>query len=272
VTAPILGIDASTYQGPRGMSFARFEALHAAGVRFGIFRATINATVDASCKVNLARADKLGWAVGSYHFLYPGNADTQAELYAKHCGDGLAVLDVEQSGVTRRDVKDFVRRFRELRPKRPLGCYTSEGAWGHLTGNADGADLFDYLWQARWTQLGTNERSDLPAAPPRAGFGGWRTAELWQYGAFRVKGYPAIDGNAWYGTLAELRALGTVPRPPLEERPRYREAYAAMLEAAEGAVTLVADPVGTGPAWAKGVADARHDAILALGALHVVEP
>ena len=267
---PILGIDASVCQGARGMSFKRFKDLGDAGVGFGIFRATIGTNVDSSVRTNTSRANKAGWVTGTYHFLFPGNGASQAETYAKHCGDGLAILDVEQSGVSWRDVKDFVRRFRELRPRMPIGCYTSEGAWRNLTGNADGEALFDYLWQARWTQLGTNDVTDLPASAPRAGFGGWRKAPLWQYGAFRVRGYPIIDGNAWYGTLDELRALGKAARPPVEERLKYVQAYNGMVTNAEVDTASSLSPAGSGVAWDKGVADARIDIAEAVGGLHTI--
>lgn len=261
--SPILGIDASRYQGEHGMSFQRFDALHDAGVRFGIFRATIGTSADASCATNMARADKRGWVTGTYHFLLPGNPEDQAEAYVRRIGVGLAVLDVEQSGVRWADVKAFVERFRALRPGRPIGCYTSEGAWRKLTRNADGEGLFDYLWQARWTQLGTNESSDLPQVPPRAGFGGWKITPLWQYGAFRVRGYPAIDGDAWYGTLEDLADLGRRPRPPLEERPRYLEGHATMLEAIIAAAARVPAPDGSF-AYDRGARDAKEAAMAAL--------
>lgn len=264
---PILGIDASLYQGSRGMSHRRFKALNHRGVRFGIFRASIGNGRDSSCATNLRRAKALGWEAWTYHFLTPGDAASQAETYAAVCGNGLCVLDVEQSGVNFKDVKAFVARFRELKPNRPLACYTSEGAWHSLTNNADGNELFDVLWQARWTQLGTNEVSDLPPAPPRAGFGGWRTTPLWQYGAFRSQQFAIIDGDAFYGTREQLTQLGSDLRPPITERPNYRLGYnAAVVEALAMVPSLVIPDGPPGPAYPRGVEDAKVDITDAIGA------
>ena len=89
MTTPILGSDASKGQGANGMSFQRFDDLHAAGVRFGVFRATIGTVADASYPVNARRAAKLGWAVGGYHFLYPGDGRGQADAFSGALLDGI---------------------------------------------------------------------------------------------------------------------------------------------------------------------------------------
>jgi hypothetical protein len=269
----ILGIDASTYQGTRGMSFARFAALDDAGARFGLFRASCGTAPDHSVAPNLDRAHARGWITGTYHFLLPGGAAAQADVYAKRSGTNLCVLDVEQAGIRRADVVAFVERFRELRPDRVLLAYTSAYKWRALTGNMDGPALFDGLWNALWTERGTDAVSDLPAEAPLARYGGWRTADIWQYGAFRVKGYPAIDGNAYYGTLDELRGLGKPEPPiPLVERPRYRRAYNEQLDQAVRCVSMGTTPPGTGPTWQAGIEAARKDAQEALAGLRLDEP
>ena len=271
----ILGVDASKYQGLSGMSHQRFDSLDDAGVRFGIFRATIGTQRDRSCEENLKRAKGRGWVFGTYHFLVPGDTDAQAEAYAAQLksfgvyGDGLAVCDVEQAGLTSTMVRRFVRRFRELRPDQPLGCYTSSYKWRSLTGNMDGADLFDYLWNALWTQRSTRGKEDLPDTPPRVRYGGWKEARLWQYGMFRAQGV-RLDGNAFYGTIDELRDLGIKKAPPLKERPNYRKGYNAVIEKALGSVWT--NPASNGPAYDLGEKDAADDLRERIKDLRIGEP
>lgn len=263
----ILGIDASTYQGPTGMSFSRFQNLDDAGVRFAGFRASIGTVGDDSFRTNLNRAEKQGWKSAGYHYLVPGVAAAdQARLFATRLGkDVPGWLDVEQSGLNRKHVTDFVRTFRDLKGEHFLGVYTSSYKWRSITGNMDGADLFDGLWNALWTERGTNGPEDLPAQAPKPRYGGWRKADIWQYGLFRPDGGTPLDGNVFYGTETDLDILFTAKqKPPLEERPNYVKGYA---DATAAVLRYLADgPTLPGEAWAykKGVADARDDLIAAV--------
>ena len=254
---PIIGIDISIYQWPQGVPFGILGRLHRMGVRFLIGRATIGTTPDKSFPPNRKRADARGWVPGGYHFLYPGvNAVAQAEAYLRVLDQTggprlLCELDVETNRGERptiRQVDSWVERFRKEHPRQPLGLYTSRSIWGSY-GNPDITDLgFDYIWQALWPR-GVNTPADLPERPP-AGFGGERRTPLWQWGSLEVKSPTSdrvirLDGNAWYGSLAELEALTRPERPPLVERPAYRMAYNDTIGAALQALAGLALPGGT---------------------------
>lgn len=269
-----LGIDISHYQGIRGMSFARFGRLHAAGVRFMFARASIGEARDRAFVANIARARKQGWVVGAYHFLQPGDVERQAEVFAAAARNLPAWLDVEQSGLTRGHVTRFTRRFRQLRPDGFLGVYSSSSKWRALTGNMDGTELYDGCWNALWTEKGTDERSDLPATEPRPRWGGFRDALIWQYGAFHDAPRRYVDGDAWYGDGIEaLRvALGQRPAVPMDERPKRRRAYNDQLEAYRRSIAAALAIPGTGAAWSDGVTDARADVLEAIDGLVLGEP
>lgn len=260
----ILGIDASYWQGPQGMSFMRFEGLDDDNIRFGVFRASIGTAHDDSFTANIARAEKYGWERAGYHFLVPSiSAADQAVVFANRLGkDICGWLDVEQNGLTRKHVTEFVRTFRDIKGDHFLGCYTSEYKWRTLTGNLDGADLFDGLWNANWTEKNTNGPEDLPARQPRVRYGGWRQADLWQYGLFRPENSTPLDGNAFYGSEGDLKLLFTARRKaPLMERPNYIKGYDDTIAAV---LKYLADgPVLDSSNWVykKGVAEARADLI-----------
>lgn len=254
---PLIGIDISIYQWPQGVPFGIQGRLHRMGVRFLIGRATIGTTPDKSFPPNRARAAARGWVPGGYHFLYPGvDPERQAEAYLRVLDQTggprlLCELDVETNRGERprlRDVDQWVERFRKEHPKQPLGLYTSRSIWGSY-GNPDITSLgFDYLWQALWPR-GVKTPADLPERPP-TGFGGERRTPLWQWGSLEVKSPTSdrtirLDGNAWYGSMAELEALTRPERPPLVERPAYRMAYNDTIGAALTALAGLALPGGT---------------------------
>lgn len=293
MSTPILGIDASKWQGLKGLPDAHWRALKDKGVAFAICRASIGTMWDPSFPYNRERAEKHGIVFGAYHFLEQG-IDTQAQAasFVRHIDKTggapgvIAVLDVEWSAgedpLTWNRVRGFGREMRSGLPKdHPRVIYSAE-VYIRAMGNPDLRPLFDQLWQARWccTNPPVNGVEDLPARPPRAGFGGFSgRPPLWQFGAFhyRVNGRrDSIDGNAWYGTLEELEALSNPPATPvpIEERPRYRQAYNLVVTGSASAAAAVPDPVdpGHGPAWAAGIEAAREDVESALSGLVIADP
>ena len=142
----------------------------------------------------------------------------------------------------------FLRRIRQKAPRAERWVSSSAGYW-HSIGNPDVNGLADALWQARWDgERHTCKRHDLPKRPPRAGFAGFGSTPLWQFGALKVmvKGKRrSIDGNAFYGTEAELRKAftGRRPRPPIKERPRYIECYDDAID--EALDLLAPSPIST---------------------------
>lgn len=216
----ILGCDMSAYQGSTGASTTLFNNIHAAGGRWGIFRASIGLDTDTAFATNRTRGLAKGWVVGAYHMLYRAglvSLDEQAHLLVNRMtdtggvSDCLAVVDIEIGGVHWADVQGFVAAFRTYAPNHPLGIYTRSSFWGGI-GNPNGAAIVDYLWDARWP--GGLNPANLPAIPPTGGYGHWpRPVPMWQFGPI----IPRIDGNAWYGTLDALKSLGSPtdgPPPP----------------------------------------------------------
>jgi hypothetical protein len=227
----------------------------------------------------------MGWVAGAYHFLYHGNGAKQAESYVAAVKatpggfkDLLAVVDVEWAATRDQsprwqDVVDFIHRFRQLVPNHPIGIYTAAGYWGSsFIGNKDGASLADFLWQARWIDGDPLKDITLPPAPPRAGFGGWKVEPLWQWGPIRFDG-KVYDGNAFYGSMDELKALtGTKERLPIPERPNYRLGYNAAVGAALGQTRSLETPSGpAGPAYTAGATEAAADVQQALADLRIKE-
>lgn len=283
----VLGTDWSAHQGARGVSDALIRKCHAGGVRFLLNRASLAQTYwDASLVSNVTRAEEKGWVTGGYHFLHHGNAAGQAESFTESMQrlpggltGRLAVVDVEWAGKNRTDwprtsdVREFIAQFREFAPRHPIGIYTAEGYWTNaMIRNADGEELADYLWQARWIDPDPITNVTLPDRPPRAGFGGWGRSPLWQWGLLRV-GTRGVDGDAFYGSLDELRAYGGWQWKPIPERKNYRLGYNAMLKDSCDLVNDAPVPDGpAGPAFPAGVQDAREDAIIRLERMVIPEP
>lgn len=290
-----LGVDVSHWQGENGLPIAQRDRLVEGGVEFAIFKISESTGfVDPAADENIRRARAVGLLVGVYHFLTGGMGRAQARHFlqtAKRLNGGtlanlLLVVDVEAAPWARnpraRDVRRFVSVVNKAAPKNSLVIYTGEGYWRAI-GNPDMAPHVDGLWQARWDGARhTLEDPNLPAFPPRAGFGGWGgRPPLWQYGQLHYvadgQGH-AIDGNVFYGSDAELRDLFTTrkPRPDVSERPKYVAGYNAMVGEADAELPYLADPpyaldpdAPPHPVWTSGVDEAREDIAAAVKALRI---
>ena len=264
---PELFVDISHWQGEPGLADSAFAQLKKCGVRAVIIKATQGTSwVDVSFATNLQRARKHGLLVGCYHFAdgKPGKAQAQhfistvRKINGGNLKDLLLVMDVERNpgaggnakAVT---VRSFAKEVQRVARRNTLLCYTAAGYWSQI-GNPDLADLFDGLWQARWDgQKHTCKASNLPAKPPRAGFGGWTTARFWQFGSYRF-GTRKMDGNAFYGSLAKMRDLfetSAPVKPPPEPPPppdsaAYRNDYNGWLAVLAGAVRTAGTPASDG--------------------------
>lgn len=277
---PIVGIDLSVHNWRRGVPFGMLGRLHGMGVRFLFARASIGTEVDPSFDANRHRGTFRSWVPGGYHYLVdsvPG--DRQAATFVgeiQRTGgiEGLVTsLDVEDDNqppirnhVSMRQVEAFVRTFKDAHPKHRLGLYANRSTWNRL-GNPDFEDVgFDFVWNALWPR-GVNTPADLPGKPPLS-FGGAGRAPLWQWGSLEVRSFTGgnilhLDGDAWYGTLDELRALGTQIATPIQDRPAYRDAFNATLALALDAIGGVT-PASGGPAVVAGSKDALEAAIQAV--------
>lgn len=122
-------------------------------------------------------------------------------------------------------LRQFADEFWRQAPGYPLFLYTSKHFWGLLApGQNAKAYGFAGLWSADYTQIGSVYASQFAektagltfsptsAHPYAAGYAGFPTATILQYGPLKVYangGTKALDGNAYPGTLASLRALAT---------------------------------------------------------------
>ncbi len=285
-----LGVDLSHWQGEGGLSAAKWDRLKKCNVRWAILKATQGTGhVDNAFVVNLRRARKHGIERGAYHFLVRGSGRAQAQHFistVKRANGGslkniLLVVDVERdpsNGTfpTATNVRSFLREVNRVAKRNAVLVYTSGGAWRAI-GNPDMANLAG-LWQARWDgKRHTCKQPNLPKRPPRAGFGGWAgRPRFWQYGSFRY-GLGRMDGNALYTSRAKMLDLFRTVKPkpvpkPIEDRPRYRLGYNALLEVATTKLLAIADPTRLpGRAWEAGVDEARADAIDAIEQLTISE-
>ena len=216
---PILVIDLSHHQGGSiskvdGLRQSHWKALKKCGVKAAIIKASQGTGhVDEDAAIHVQRARANGMEVGLYHFADGSSGTTQADHFiaaAKRVNGGtlkdlLLVIDVERNpdpaGTDAKGphVRAMARRLAEKAPRNALLIYTAEGYWRAI-GNADMAAEVDGLWQARWDgRKHLCRNPNLPASPPRAGFGGWAgRPPLWQFGRLRYtvgKKQHGIDGS-----------------------------------------------------------------------------
>lgn len=247
-----LFVDLSHWQGEPALSNDGYLALKKCGVRAVMIKATQGTSwVDVSFTANLRRARRHGFLVGVYHFSDGQTGKAQAQHFLKTVRNAnggdlknlLLVMDVERNpgaggNPKASNIRGFAKEVQRVAKRNTFLCYTSSGYWRSI-GNPDLKHLFDGLWQARWDgNRHTCKNKNLPAKPPRAGFGGWASARFWQFGMLRY-GKRRIDGNAFYGTMAKMRDLFMTealekpePIPPPPPDPAvWREDYNAFLEA-----------------------------------------
>lgn len=239
-----------------------------------IMRATIGARVDRRFTSHLKAAAAHDLVPAAYHYLYPGDAEGQADLFVRTIGKLPGWLDVELPGITRADVVGFVKHFRQKTPRGTfLGVYSSASKWLALTRNLDAAELFDGQWSALYIDRAW-VLADVQSTPP-SHWGGM-TVDLWQFGPLHLaasrasKNRSFVDGNIFDGGRRELLELYNQRpiRPPLQERPRYIAGHNAALDAVLAALptipVTVPDPGGVGEAGAAAAKAAIADAVASL--------
>jgi GH25 family lysozyme M1 (1,4-beta-N-acetylmuramidase) len=227
----VLGIDVSEHQGvidwPAVAAALVAEDGSAGG--FAIVKVREGTTYgDPRAAANLAGARAAGIPVlGAYGFLTATSSSrTQADAFvAAAPPDALHVVDVEAPGPL--DVRGWVERYREHLPHHPLMIYTGKYLWSQRARVAYDGAAFGQLWVAgavasayvpgvdeslhrSWARVG-QQNGGLP-------FHGWSSWTLMQFTeAARVPGVPTrVDGNAFRGTIADLRVLAGAepPKPP----------------------------------------------------------
>ena len=208
------GVDVSVYQGP-----IDWATVAKSPIGFAICRATIGHIKDATYARNVAGAKAAGLIPGAYHFLYQGNAASQAHAFIDTVGDPtglLTVVDVESNAGSSPqidDVRAFAHEVGVAWGDHPLIVYTGAWYWrGHM-GNPQGSDIGP-LWHSRYVDpsppgLLNVLFSEVTPDFWTPGIGGWDKATLIQFSSSGfVRGIAGrVDLNAYQGTLAELTAL-----------------------------------------------------------------
>ena len=272
-----IGTDVSHYQGEHG---APIKAIVAAGAHFVIAKATGGTQVDPAWPANKRRIAAQAEVGGAYCFVYGSiDATAQADAFAKAVGkpDGLILaVDAEGAdGPSGKDLRAIGTRLRShFGPDIKLWLYSSYG-YAAAIGNPDLGDVYDECWLAWYVSTGSPPLSSVDISAITAGRGifGLGTPAIRQFGPTKAGGL-TLDTNVYFGSIAELRALLATPKPlpPMTERLPYREAYAAVLDAATADIGLLTPSGDHYPAYAVGFADAKAAAADALAALKIAEP
>ena len=222
MTDVLLGCDVSEWQ-----VVVDWPRVRASGVTFALARVSYGAAYpDRYYAANRVGIPAAGLIPGGYHFLTPGgDAGAQADLFCNLADPAaLHALDVERAGL---DVEGWVARYRVHHPTHPLIVYTGRDLWRAAAGELNGGTIGP-LWLAGtvpngyvpgagslpglWAEAGPGPYGALP-------WGGWRAAALVQFTeSGRVPGITTpVDGDAFFGTAADLHALTGAADMPLTD-------------------------------------------------------
>lgn len=227
----ILGIDISHHQGSFDVERAARE-----GIDFFIFKATEGSGfTDSRFAENVAKARKTGKPFAAYHYQRSGvSAAAQVAHISRVVPRDIPVIpDVEAGSGTVSLTRDIVARLRAAGYRVPL-LYLPRWYWQQI-GSPSLAGL-PPLWSSRYPDNVIGDiRDEYADVPPHFwdGYGGLRVAVLQFTSSARVAGRAPIDGNAYRGTLAELRSLfgytgggGSTPSAPkISPARRYYNAH-----------------------------------------------
>ncbi|WP_063837089.1 GH25 family lysozyme [Phaeacidiphilus oryzae] len=123
------------------------------GLSFAIVKATEGHTYTSPVQVEqAAHARAAGLVVGFYHFLWPGNIETQAEYFVTQCasveGDLLACdweITTDGTAATGAEKDAFLAAVRRLRPQHKVLLYCNRSFW---LDRDTTSDCGDGLWIA----------------------------------------------------------------------------------------------------------------------------
>jgi lysozyme len=201
----IYGIDVSRFQGD-----IDWQLVASSGVKYAWIQISRSLTdIDLKFPYNWKRAKEVGILRGAYQRFQPGmDVMGQAKLFVDKLGpfvegDLTPMLDVEDAnGLTGPQIAAAVKQWMdyvEPRVGRKPIIYTGFYFWRDSVGGADFAD--HPLWIANYS-------ATCPLVPPT-----WTRWALHQYSStVTIPGITAntVDVNKFNGTLAELKALGTL--------------------------------------------------------------
>lgn len=202
---PIFGIDISHHQGSFDVERAARE-----GIDFFIFKATEgDGFTDARFSENVAKARKTKKPFAAYHYQRSGISAAAQVAHVKNVvsTDIPVIPDVETNSGGVSLTRDIVSRLRSAGYSVPL-LYMPRWYWQQL--GSPSLSGLPPLWSSRYPDNKVGDIRDEYAAVPAHywnGYGGLRVEVLQFTSSARVAGRAPIDGNAYRGTLAQLRAL-----------------------------------------------------------------
>lgn len=202
---PIFGIDISHHQGAFDVERAARE-----GIEFFILKATEGSGfTDSRFKENLAKVRKTGKLVAAYHYQRAGISAVAQVAQIKRVvpRDVPVILDVEANSGHVSLTRDILARLRAAGYRSPL-LYLPRWYWQQI-GSPSLAGL-PPLWSSRYPDNRIDDiRGEYADVPSHYwdGYGGLRVAVLQFTSSARVAGRSPIDGNAYRGSLAQLRVL-----------------------------------------------------------------
>ncbi len=164
-----LGVDVSEYNGTIDWpTVAKHKD-------FALIRVSIGTGFDATGLDNLPAAKRAGLTAYAYHYLLPGDPVAQASIFrSASMSAQMALLDVEQVGLTFADVQRFAKAYAP-----PLTIFTGRGFWASREfGDPDGSTIGP-LWHSEYPNVLPTPLDSAPEWHP--GYGGWNEALFWQY-------------------------------------------------------------------------------------------
>lgn len=242
---PIWGLDVSNHQG-----FMNYKRLYGEGFRFVIAKASQGTYFkDRWFGSNMRRASNQKFVVGGYHWLDHGAINKQLDNFLsqmggkKGCEGKIVAVDVERTygyggSATVNDVWNFIYGLRNRIGPHPIVLY-SGGYWLHELRDKWGRvnpklvdlvrDCDVHLWLAHYPDNIPGFASVIYERAPKRGFlsgaFGGQKADFLQFTQkarvlqSRFSKGKLVDGDAFAGSMGELRALGGEdykPAPPVD--------------------------------------------------------
>lgn len=198
----LLFVDCAWYQGDLDT-----DALKKAGIVAVISKATeimrYRGPVDEYYFSNKARCLSAGFLHGAYLYLDPTDGRQQADFFldtVKPDGKTLLAIDVEEAGITLKQVEDAILRIHERTGVYPV-LYTGYYVLQRIGGLSSDVLSMCYLWIA----------GKPPRIPPE-----WDYYTFWQFDYLKL-GNKTFDLNIFQGSYSDLQEVWTMTSPVLTD-------------------------------------------------------
>lgn len=207
------GIDVASWQ--RGIDMGRVAR---EGFSFAVVKVTEGTGyVNPEARAQIDGALNAGLLVAQYHFLNRENVDAQVSHILRNCRKDLPIaIDFEHD--PQNGSLPLWGQATEMRDKLKssfpsVGIYTNEADWKKA--GSVSLESWDWVWKAKYAY---NEGGFASVVYERAPDWGWnpfggRTPDVWQFTDKATCAGMSVDGNAYKGSAAQLKALWHCTRP-----------------------------------------------------------